>query len=375
MIGGPLHRLGALLRLVNVETGHSVHLGIAIAAILWLALTALAFIEGIQDRIFSLSVIGGHARILIAIPLLFLCESAINPHLRRFTDGLISGRVVSGPSEEALRNEIQRFNRRVRSPLAELAIVLIAVASFWAPADAVLPGATGTEGASAPAELPLAAQWYWIVCLPVFRFLIFRWAWRLVLWWIFLWRVSRLDLNLLATHPDRAAGLGYLSSVHGAFVSLIAAISFIIAAALAEDIVLTGVTLKELYPMIAAVLVADAALFVAPMYMFISNLRGARSRGLITYMDLASGYVNAFDRKWVHGAPRDEPLLGSPDIQSLADLSSSIAIIEETRIAPVSHALFIRFGLWALIPLSPLLLFEFPLDELAARALGMLIGV
>jgi hypothetical protein len=40
------------------------------------------------------------------------------------------------------------------------------------------------------------------VSLPVFQFLFWRWNWRLLLWWQLIWRISRLDFQLIPTHPD-----------------------------------------------------------------------------------------------------------------------------------------------------------------------------
>lgn len=375
LIGGPLHWLGARLGLVNVQTGNSIALGLAIAAGLWLVLLVLALVGGSMDRVFALDVIGAHARILLAIPLMFVCEKSVNPHLARLSNSLIASGVVREHARGEYLRLVTRFNRDISSPIVEAVLVLIAFAVLWAPSEMHLPGATGAvleraeHGKVAPAGL-----WYGLICLPLFQFLVFRWAWRLAMWWLFVWRVSRLDLHLVPTHPDRAAGLGYLSSVQGAFVSLTAAISVTIAGSIAEDIALTGTRLNDLYPLLAVVLLIDAVLFLAPLYFFVSALRGARSRGLVEYMDLAAGYVSSFEKKWLRGGAKDESLLGSADVQSLADLDSAVSIVVDTRIAPVSHALLSRFALWAIVPFAPLLLFEFPLQELVTDALKMIIG-
>ena len=47
--------------------------------------------------------------------------------------------------------------------------------------------------------------------LPIFQFLLCRWYFRLFIWARFLWQVSRIDLSLVPTHPDRVGGLGFLS--------------------------------------------------------------------------------------------------------------------------------------------------------------------
>ena len=41
-----------------------------------------------------------------------------------------------------------------------------------------------------------------------------------------------------------------------------------------------------------------------------------------------------FEEKWIHGGDGAEELLGSADIQSLADLGNSYAVVREMRFVP-----------------------------------------
>jgi hypothetical protein len=91
---------------------------------------------------------------------------------------------------------------------------------------------------------------------------------------------------------------------------------------------------------------------------------------------LAAGYTRAFDAKWVRGgAPPGEPFLGTADLQSLADLANSFEIIRRMRIAPFGRALVVNIVAGSLAPMLPLLLLVFPLDELLAKILRLLLGV
>ena len=56
----------------------------------------------------------------------------------------------------------------------------------------------------------LAGWWYVAVAIPLFQFLLYRWLWRLFIWTRLLWTLSRMNLQLTPTHPDLAAGLGFL---------------------------------------------------------------------------------------------------------------------------------------------------------------------
>jgi hypothetical protein len=88
---------------------------------------------------------------------------------------------------------------------------------------------------------------------------------------------------------------------------------------------------------------------------------------------LAQKYVREFDHKWVRGgAPTDEPLIGSADIQSLADLGNSFEIVKGMRFAPITLQAVLQLAIVTVLPLAPLLLTMFSAEELLAQALKLL---
>ena len=83
--------------------------------------------------------------------------------------------------------------------------------------------------------------------------------------------------------------------------------------------------------------------------------------------------MREFDTKWLRGgAPADEPLVGSGDIQSLADLGNSYEVVRTMRIVPVTKEAILRLGVATLAPLVPLVLTMMPLEELLKTLLGIL---
>jgi hypothetical protein len=185
-----------------------------------------------------------------------------------------------------------------------------------------------------------------------------------------------LQLHLVATHPDGAAGLGYLEVTQTYFAPLVLAVSAVVSASFAEEIS-SGVSVFEaIYPALAITLVADLALVLAPPCFFALKLRACREKGLSDYGAFAARYVNDFEKKWLNasGAPA-EPLLGTPDLQSLADLSNSVAVVRNMRTVPVSARLSITVMTAALLPMAPLFLFKYPIAELVQRLVSKLAGL
>jgi hypothetical protein len=91
------------------------------------------------------------------------------------------------------------------------------------------------------------------------------------------------------------------------------------------------------------------------------------------YGTLAQKYVRDFDRKWLRGgAAPNEPLVGSADIQSLADLRNSFAVVEGMRTVPFTKKNVLELAVITLLPVAPLLFTFFSVEELLVRMLKVL---
>jgi len=91
---------------------------------------------------------------------------------------------------------------------------------------------------------------------------------------------------------------------------------------------------------------------------------------------LGERHVKEFASTWLGAGPApEEPLLGTSDIQSLANLSDTVDIIRDMRTVPISSDMLIYLVVAALLPLLPLALFKYPLATLVEKFLEMLTGV
>jgi hypothetical protein len=376
LLGGPLYRLGRHLGLVREET-NTVALGLALGLLLWSILLALALIGGVSDKLLSRSAIAADVRLLVVIPLFFLCESLLDPRLTDFVSTIVRSGVVPGNALPALESEVACITRWKDAWLPEAMCLLAAALLSLFAKQLHLSGKTAAPDlVRAISDVSLAGLWYWIVCLPLFRFLVFRWIWRIALWCRFLWRLAKVDLHLVPIHPDGAAGLGYLEVVQLHFTALVLAISSIVSASFAEEISSGEAVFEVIYPALALTLVVELALIFLPPCVFLFRLRGCQEKGLSDYTVFAARYVNEFQKKWLNPATVPaERLLGTSDLQSLADLSNSVGIVRGMRWVPVSTRLLLAVVIAALLPMLPLLLFEYPMAELAQRLFSKLAGL
>jgi len=206
LAGAPLQRFGRRLGLIGGDS-NSVPLGLVLGGSLWLVLLLFSWIDGVHDSLFSLSAIGVHVRLLVALPLLFVAETLVAPCVATFIETVVRSEVVPPRAQPALRADLASTRRLASSWWPELLCLLGALAMLLAGSHLHLHGSSATLGAAdASVSGTLAGLWYGIICLTVVRFALLRWLWRMLLWCRFLWRLSRLDLHLVPTiRIDRPA--------------------------------------------------------------------------------------------------------------------------------------------------------------------------
>jgi hypothetical protein len=133
-----------------------------------------------------------------------------------------------------------------------------------------------------------------------------------------------------------------------------------------------GAALPEFKLEIAGIMVFLMLLVLAPLTFFIFHLTQAKRTGTREYGIVASRYVNDFRRKWIDaGSEGSEALLGTADIQSLADLSNSFEVVREMRLLPFSRGAVVQLAILTALPLFPLTLTMIPLEEMIDRAVGV----
>jgi hypothetical protein len=93
---------------------------------------------------------------------------------------------------------------------------------------------------------------------------------------------------------------------------------------------------------------------------------------LRAYGTLATDYAEDFDEKWIRGGAKGEALLGTTDIQSLADLGNGYAVVREMRLVPFTLGDVSRLVGTVALPVAPLLLTIMPLEELMTEVLKVM---
>jgi hypothetical protein len=376
--GGPLYRLG---RLVGLSGGYRglVLRGPIIGLTAWLPLLVLSAVDGRLVggvAIPFVDSLGTHARLLVTIPAFSLAEAMFDARVRRLIRALVLRPIVPVNEQPKLEAALAEAIWWRNSGIVELALVLLVALLLREGLRSDLPAHVDTWRGPLGGPYTLAGQWYRFVSMPIFQFLLWRWCARLLIWLRLVWRISRLQLRLIPTHPDLAAGLGSFGVSHLALWPLLSGVSAMIVATFAEQVAFGGVDVHTLIVPVASMIVGLTALAEAPLLLFIVRLTDVKERGLHEYGGLAESYVSAFDTKWLRGpAAPNEPLLGSADIQSLADLSNSFSVIRDMRVVPITPTQVTVLALAAAAPAAPLVLFVAPWSALVLRSLHAMLPV
>ena len=155
---------------------------------------------------------------------------------------------------------------------------------------------------------------------------------------------------------------------------MILAQSVFLAVFIAARIFFQGATLPRFQYEIVAFLVLQLVLVLGPLCVFAPALLALKRRAQREYGALASRYTQEFHEKWIGGgAPAGEPLVGSGDIQSLADLANSYDVVRGMRAVPFGRDVIVQLAVAALIPFAPLLLTVVPAEQILKSLLGMLL--
>jgi hypothetical protein len=377
--GGPLHWLQVRLGWSGSERERVVRRAFLAALLTWFPLFIFSLTQGLafgkQVRIPFLLDFAVNVRFLVALPILILAESRIDQRWRTLVlqflrSGLVNETELS--SFEAVIEKITGLRDRL---LPEAVMLLLAYipASASPSSELLMSGSNWHSLGAGSGALSLAGWWFRLISQPFFRFLLLRWAWRMSLWTLFLWRVSRLKLYLVATHTDLAAGLGFLSQGQKAFSPIVFAGGAVIAGQIGNAIAYEGATLSSTkMPMIAYGVLAILFL-VAPLLVVLPVLLKTKRKALLEYGGLVTNHDQLFDTKWICGQrpPRDV-ILGDRDASSLADLGSSFTVVREMRIVPIDKPTLVVLAVAAALPMAPVVFIATPTDELVRAVLKML---
>jgi len=378
--GGPFERMCGKVGL-DLREEKPMRAALIVGAIAWLPLVILCVIAGsaFGDAV-TIPLIKDfppNARFLIALPLIIIAQGMIAPRIKYAARQFVETGIITDEVLPEYENKIESILKLRDSRIAEIVILLIAYFGAYAALRSGLPDTATTwyvNVEDGTKTITTAGYFYLLISTPLYQFFMFRWMWRYILWVSFLRGVSKMKLHLLPTHPDDCGGLGFLQLTQRVFGVIVFIMSMMFASQLAGGIVYENGSFLEQKFIFIGFLLFMLLLFIFPLFFFSGKLIAAKRDGLLRYGAFATKYSRAFDRKWIGGDnPENEPMLGSGDMQSLADLGNSYNVIQDMKPIPISKETFIALLVPGIIPMIPLLLYEVPVKDIFDAMKGLVL--
>lgn len=369
-------RLG-LVKVGRLNIGRRILLLILLGWTPIVALTLMqALISGATEQALSLFMgLETHIRYLVVAPLLVFAEAQCAPSLNAIVRHFAGSGVVPAHEHEHLEAIIASTRRSLESTTANVLVIVLAYLTMaitvWSSSPDRLPAWHKSDGALGFSP---AGWWHILISLPLLLTLFFGWMRRLALWTRLLWKISRLDLRLVAAHPDGAGGLGFLRYSVRAFSIVGLAFATAAAARSVQGVMQGGdLPILNVYFNIGW-LAFVALLFTSPLLVFFPALVRTWRRGIFKYGALAARMGNAFEHKWLgRETGIDESTLQQPDFSATTDLYQIVANVNAMRFIPVGlKDIGLLVGIM-LLPFIPVVLLMVPIGTILAGIKGLLL--
>ena len=363
--GGPFYEAQLRTRLVHPcqwNLGRRVIFAVAIG---WLPLVLLTAIFAPSAVVELLTDYKVASRTLIAVPILLFGQILMESKFRTIVSTAREDLVA--PADVPRFNEILAALARLRDAvLPELVIAAlvalhvalsfrgkIGMAGDWA-----VLGATEAFGA----HLSPAGWYYVVVSQFTYQFLVGLCLWKWLLWTLFVFRLARMKLQLLASHPDKHGGMGFMGMSTLAFAPIAFAIAAAVGATWRYQILNTDASLMSFKMPAIALLVIVVLLAVGPLLFFVPKLAPLRRKGILQYGSLAHLQSAEFHNKWILNRKGHElEFLAAPEVSTLTDLATSFQNIEDMKAIPLDKGSIIAPMIAVVIPLLSAVMAQVPL--------------
>jgi hypothetical protein len=373
-----MNKIFGMLRLEKGDSSFTFRKIIFILLIFWLPMLMLAIFENraLNDslKISFLNDFAVYARFLVAIPALLYTEQLIKAIVNNTIQYFYDSGIIKENNKESFDNNLRNSFKLRDSKLVKGIILVSAYAIvliFWKNFGKANDVSSWISGDNNGNSFSYAGYFYIFVAAPFYNFILYLMLWKYLLWIKFMWKISRMELNIYPTNPDLCAGLSFLgiSLVHFALIGF--AQSSVYSGEIANNIAFCGDTLSNNNFTIIGGISSLGLFYFFPSLFFMNKLYYTKIKGILEYGVLTSEQSDRFYNKWIKNKYNE--FLDTGDFSSLTDLNSSYEIILKMRIIPFEPLKLLGMILIIALPFAPLAFLSFPVNEIASFLLQFFI--
>ena len=367
-----LIRWQRMLRIAPQEGLGVVRRALFFALVTWLPLAVWAAMKhrllGAESGEPLLAHFGIHVRCLVAIPLFILAEAMTHQVIGRIVGQFrISGAVTDEqyPAFLAILKDMARL-RDSSFPW----ILLISLAFAWTVGSPVDTDVHEMSWAMTGGDFGFGGWWFLYVARPVFLVLLLGWLWRIALVILLFRRLSKLDLSLVPTHPDRCGGLGFVKKLPSALFLVTMAVSSVLASRWMHDMVYHEQTLAALKLPFAGFVVLWSAMLLSPLLMLAPRISAMKRQALLQYGALIGEHGRLVHQRWILGkqVPQND-LLDAPELGPVADTAAIYEAVKNVRPLPIDTTTLLMVLLPIFLPMLFVIARQIPIRDLLLQLL------
>ncbi|HXX86624.1 MAG TPA: hypothetical protein VEN29_21920 [Casimicrobiaceae bacterium] len=343
---------GDLLNRIYVQLGLGTHRrfyllrrSIVMVLLTWVPVAILAWRQHLYELALSpinyFADFAAYVQFLVALPLFIAAERIVDVSTREAAEEFIRCGVIH-PDDIPRVEEIHAIVERARKTWwSDAACVLFAYVFSFAIlvpefGDNPLPS-WHAQGDVHARSLTAAGVWEFFIALPLLNYTWLRFIWKILIWCYYLYRITRLKLELYSTHPDLTGGLGFISETQGRFAVFILAYGLSnIAATVGYEIVVLDydLSIMPVWGPLVGFTIGAPLLFTLPLFMFTKQLFRTKRRALAAYRARISEQSRRAESYWQDSG---KPHSAQEEIRELTELTTLGTLfqrIERMRVVP-----------------------------------------
>lgn len=378
--GGLLHRA---LKKVHFEK-HFGRIAILMLCFTWLPLLIITVIEGklyTGTNLPFLYDVAIQGRILVGIPLMILIRNIIYRKIPPVLQYVSEVLVFPKDREHFINGALQKAQKRIDSAWTEIILLLLVAVVAVSPAggtsffaDHSKAGSWVMAGDEGLQALSYAGKWMHYISIPVFQFLLLRWLWRYLVWVALLYRISRLKLNLLPTHPDGSGGLSIILLGQQGFILLFAVFGMVISGEMIANLFENDKLFDIIKVQIAGFVILGSILMLFPLFFFTGKLFRTKYHGLIDLGKAGMRLSNKYEDEFVKLMRTEKRIAeNTVDPSMQVDYSDVYKSLQEMRTLPIRFSDIVIMALMLFVPFIPIFFIHYSIVELLQKIMGLLV--
>lgn len=304
-----------------------------------------------------------YLQFVLGLPLFVVAERVVAGRTREAARLFVSTGVVASddvPRLDEVHRRIERLRRSIVPDLVCLAVAFaLSLATMYPQLHADPPTWHTLTRPGGTRTFSIPGLWEMWVALPVLDYWWLRWIWKIGLWCTYLFHLSRFRLTLVASHPDSAGGLGFLSDAQTNFGLIIFAYGISnVASTIGYKILVEHASPWQapVWGPLVGFMIGAPLLFTAPLFMFTKQLRRTKRRALELYGRHAMAEALTFERQWREmSASTARTTLAGTDLAVYNQLRALYQHVHAMRVVPFDLRSFTELVGYATGPFLPLL--------------------